>query len=45
MIDNLIDKNTLDNAVFAGIPRSHKSVRKYGYDHAKKLAKKLAALN
>ncbi len=44
MADNLIDKNTLNNAVFVGIPRTPKSVRKYGYDHAKKLAKKLAEI-
>lgn len=44
MADNLIDKNTLENAVFVGIPRSPKSVRKYGYDHAKKLAKRLSEI-
>lgn len=45
MVDNLIDKNTLNNAIFVGIPRSPKSVRKYGYDHAKKLAKTLAEIS
>ena len=44
MADNLIDKKLLNNAVFVGIPRSPRSVRKYGYDHAKKLAKKLAEI-
>ncbi len=44
MADNLIDKNICGNAVFVGIPRSPKSVRRYGYDHAKKLAKKIAEI-
>ncbi len=44
MADNLIDKNKLDQAVAVNVPRSPKSVRHYGYDHAKKLAIKLAEL-
>ncbi len=44
MAESLIDEKSLKNAVFVGVPRSPKSVRKYGYDHAKKLAKKLAEI-
>lgn len=42
MAEQLIDKRTLNNAVVVNVPRSPASIRRYGYDHAKKLAKKIA---
>lgn len=44
MADNLIDKSKLENTVCLGVPRSPKNIKKYGYDHAKKLAKKLSEI-
>ncbi len=42
MADNLVNKKKLENTVCVGVPRGPRNIKKYGYDHAKKLAKRLA---
>lgn len=42
MANELVDFKVDENTVVAGVPRSPGSVRRYGYDHAKKLARVLA---
>lgn len=42
MVENLISRKNLYNTVCVSVPRNPKSIRKYGYDHAKKLAKRVA---
>lgn len=44
MVDNIIDTKRLDNTVVTGVPRNPNSIKEYGYDHAKKLAKKVAEI-
>ena len=44
MADELLQKKYMKNAVIAGIPRNPVAIRKYGYDHAKKLALCLSKL-
>ena len=42
MVENLISKKNLYNTVCASVPRSPNAIRRYGYDHAKLLAKRVA---
>ncbi len=42
IIDNLITKKNLYNTVCVSVPRNPNSIRHYGYDHAKTLAKRIA---
>ncbi len=44
MANILVTDKKLDNTVVVNIPRSPTSVRRYGYDHAKKLAKRVSEL-
>ncbi|MBE6642826.1 MAG: ComF family protein [Ruminococcaceae bacterium] len=42
MANELVEKRMLQNAVVVNVPRNPKSIKKYGYDHARKLAVRLA---
>ena len=42
MIKNIISKRGLSNTVVVNIPRNPRSINRYGYDHAKKLAMVIA---
>ena len=44
MVDNIINTKRLDNTVVVGVPRNPNSIKEYGYDHAKKLAKSVAEI-
>lgn len=44
MKNELLRGRHLDNTVLASVPRNPVAIRKHGYDHAKRLAKKLAEL-
>ena len=44
MVENIIDTKRLDNTVVVGVPRNPNSIKMYGYDHAKRLAKKVAEM-
>lgn len=44
MVNELIYKRREKNTVVMSVPRNPESVRRYGYDHAKKLGKRVAEL-
>ena len=44
MVENIINTKRLDNTVVIGVPRNPNSIKEYGYDHAKKLAKNVAEI-